>query len=69
MQRANAEERAAEVELGNFRSNLALSLGQVQQSNIADASPQPEEFAESRFLQEPGARESCPSLTTGRCNA
>ncbi len=35
--RDEAEQRAAQIELGNFRSNLALSLGQVQQLNVASA--------------------------------
>ncbi len=32
-----AEERSAQIELGNSRSNLALSLGQIQQQNMVGA--------------------------------
>jgi WD40 repeat protein len=62
MKTQEAEERAAEVELGNFRSNLALSLGQVQQSNIGDASVNLENLLKPESYKSLGARGKLPKF-------
>ncbi len=63
-----AEQRAAQIELGNYQSKLALSLGQVKQLDVANADSTLQELADTESYAALTAQKKLPKFENWALN-